>query len=326
MKCATLLMREGKPGGGKGPLIADNRSQCPSTSNMQTLFTTGGVATTEELDADIASMEHIVRRLTPLECERLQGLPDGYTVVHFTDEMLTDELVDEFIAIKLKWDIMTAKANTAVKPKSRDSMRSWLKGISEDPPDAPRYKACGNGWACNQPRWIVMNLLNTQYPGWDDIPLEVAIADGFPLDANFGFPVAEGVSHTLKHGTAPGHKNGVVQTGFRVGAEFSNSMVSDNPDSGFPQADISPTLDTTVPNPNKRQGGLAIVCKAHGINPQNGSLMFPCSREVVQTLAVCHGGGVLQQRKRMTGGINDATTTCVKPFEHQKDQEGEVAE
>lgn len=26
-------------------------------------------------------MEYIVRRLTPLECERLQGLPDGYTDV-----------------------------------------------------------------------------------------------------------------------------------------------------------------------------------------------------------------------------------------------------
>lgn len=36
------MMREGKPGGGKGPLVADNRSQCLSTGNMQTLFVRGG--------------------------------------------------------------------------------------------------------------------------------------------------------------------------------------------------------------------------------------------------------------------------------------------
>lgn len=41
--------------------------------------------------------------------------------------------------------------------------------------------------------------------------------------------------------------------------------------------------------------------------------------------AVCHGG-VLQQRKRMTGGINDATTTCVKPFEHQTHAEKEMTQ
>ena len=26
-------------------------------------------------------------------------------------------------------------------------------------PDSPRYKACGNGWATNQPRWIICRLL-----------------------------------------------------------------------------------------------------------------------------------------------------------------------
>lgn len=26
-------------------------------------------------------------------------------------------------------------------------------------PDAPRYKACGNGWATNQPRWILLRVL-----------------------------------------------------------------------------------------------------------------------------------------------------------------------
>ena len=31
----------------------------------------------------VATVDYIVRRLTPLECERLQGLPDGYTKIPY---------------------------------------------------------------------------------------------------------------------------------------------------------------------------------------------------------------------------------------------------
>jgi DNA (cytosine-5)-methyltransferase 1 len=54
--------REGKPGGGKGPLMSEDISLTIATSNDQTLFTKG-----------------TVRRLTPTECERLQAFPDGWT-------------------------------------------------------------------------------------------------------------------------------------------------------------------------------------------------------------------------------------------------------
>lgn len=56
-----MRQREGKDGGGKGPLLSD-KSLTIATSNDQTLFTSS-----------------IVRRLTPIECERLQGFPDGWT-------------------------------------------------------------------------------------------------------------------------------------------------------------------------------------------------------------------------------------------------------
>ena len=60
---ATLMrMREGKPGGGKGPLISEDKSLTIATSNDQTLLNKG-----------------TVRRLTPVECERLQGFPDDWT-------------------------------------------------------------------------------------------------------------------------------------------------------------------------------------------------------------------------------------------------------
>ena len=57
-----IRMREGKPGGGKGPLISEDKSLTIATSNDQTLLNKG-----------------VVRRLTPVECERLQGFPDDWT-------------------------------------------------------------------------------------------------------------------------------------------------------------------------------------------------------------------------------------------------------
>ncbi len=57
-----LRMREGKPGGGKGPLVSDDKSLTIATANDQTLL-----------------HKQQVRRLTPLECERLQGFPDNWT-------------------------------------------------------------------------------------------------------------------------------------------------------------------------------------------------------------------------------------------------------
>ena len=65
MSC-TLLVRCGCEGGGKGALVSEEASLTLATSNAQTLFDDRG-----------GNME--VRRLTPTECERLQGFPDFWT-------------------------------------------------------------------------------------------------------------------------------------------------------------------------------------------------------------------------------------------------------
>jgi site-specific DNA-cytosine methylase len=52
----------------------------------------------------------------------------------------------------------------------------------------------------------------------------------------------------------------VVQpTAFSFDSLASNSMKSSNPHSGCREVDVSKTLDTTNPSPNKNQGGIAIV-------------------------------------------------------------------
>ena len=66
MSACTLLVRCGCAGGGKGALVSDEVSLTLSTSNTQTLFSEEGGGM-------------VVRRLTPRECERLQGFPGGWT-------------------------------------------------------------------------------------------------------------------------------------------------------------------------------------------------------------------------------------------------------
>lgn len=68
----VLRQREGKPGGGKGPLLSEGQSLTLGTSNDQVVFTR-------------QSSVGVPRRLMPVECERLQGWPDQHTA-HGIDE------------------------------------------------------------------------------------------------------------------------------------------------------------------------------------------------------------------------------------------------
>lgn len=67
---SSLVVRCGCDGGGKGALVSDEVSLTLSTSNLQTIF-------------DDRSTDMIVRRLTPKECERLQGFPDDWTKIPY---------------------------------------------------------------------------------------------------------------------------------------------------------------------------------------------------------------------------------------------------
>lgn len=70
VSACTLLVRCGCAGGGKGALVSDEVSLTLSTSNTQTLFSEEGG-------------DMVVRRLTPRECERLQGFPSDWTKIPY---------------------------------------------------------------------------------------------------------------------------------------------------------------------------------------------------------------------------------------------------
>lgn len=61
-----VRMREGKAGGCKGALVQEDKSGTIACNNDQVLF--------QRMET-----QYIVRRLTPLECCRLQGMPDFWT-------------------------------------------------------------------------------------------------------------------------------------------------------------------------------------------------------------------------------------------------------
>lgn len=132
-----VRMREGKEGGGKGPLVSNDQSLTLATSNDQVLaFDTTQITSPLNYSNPqvgdprhpLAAGAHIpaiaqpvaavhatamqVRRLTPVECERLQGFPDNFTRI------------------------------------------PWKKKPAEECPDGPRYKALGNSWAVPCARYI----------------------------------------------------------------------------------------------------------------------------------------------------------------------------
>jgi site-specific DNA-cytosine methylase len=130
-----VRMREGKEGGGKGPLVSEDQSLTLATANDQVLAVQGtlmgrgensgpaglGVSdgpsyTLTKTDTHGVMHGMQVRRLTPVECERLQGFPDGYT--------------------NIPW-----------------------RGNPESP-DGPRYKALGNSWAVPCAAWIGKQIHN----------------------------------------------------------------------------------------------------------------------------------------------------------------------
>lgn len=139
----AVRMRAGCAGGGKGALVQEGVSGTLATGNDQTIFQPvdfrhGEVGedsdATQTLQAKStggyslnympgATDGYVVRRLTPTECERLQGFPDGYTDIG-------------------DWE---------------DS-----KGRLRKTTDGNRYKALGNSMAVPVMRWLGERLQRFQ--------------------------------------------------------------------------------------------------------------------------------------------------------------------
>lgn len=129
---------------------ADSRVKISDDGIVQTLSSrmgTGGGNVPMVMEGEIMEeMRYIVRRLTPLECERLQGFPDGYTDIG-------------------DWT---------------DSKGKIRKGES----DAPRYKALGNSIALPFWKWMAKRMVEVLKRDGVEEPTMASLFDGiggFPL-------------------------------------------------------------------------------------------------------------------------------------------------
>lgn len=156
------MKRDGSIGtAGKGALTGEDVSFTVAATQDQTLFQPvsiqgdgerscggqngagvsedGAMYTLNTVDRHSVASGYVVRRLTPIECERLQGFPDGWTDLTGCDA----DAVTDLIAASLLYDEGRAKA-----------LRRKVENWSQECPDDPRYKACGNSMAVPNMRWI----------------------------------------------------------------------------------------------------------------------------------------------------------------------------
>ena len=86
----------------------------------------------------VTEPEYLVRRLTPLECLRLQGYPDGWLRGLGTENPAEEE-ISRWTQVFAVWNCMQGK-----KPRTRNQIIKWLRHPNTD---AAEYKAIGNSVA-----------------------------------------------------------------------------------------------------------------------------------------------------------------------------------
>lgn len=85
--CTTLPAAMGE-GGGYVPMLVDDVPLCVGNGQLHQVAMSEQANTLDTMHDQQCALESLtVRRLTPMECERLQGFPDGWTDIgDYTDE------------------------------------------------------------------------------------------------------------------------------------------------------------------------------------------------------------------------------------------------
>lgn len=141
----TYIKPDGKVGtAGKGGLVSEETAFTLAASQDQTL---------------IQPESYVVRRLMPVETERLQAFPDGWTDLTGCD---VDEVTDR-VAASLQYE-QGSKEYKALRKK----VEKWSRGT----PDTPRYKAMGNSMTSH-----VIEILGRRIQAYDELHYDEV---GFP--------------------------------------------------------------------------------------------------------------------------------------------------
>ena len=102
---------------------------------------------------DMEGKKYIVRRLTPKECGRLQGFPDGWC-----DELETENPSSEELEFWSEvFETYRRVVTKATKPKSEKQIRKWLKNPHTD---SAEYKMWGNGVALPNVCFVLAGIVH----------------------------------------------------------------------------------------------------------------------------------------------------------------------
>ncbi len=105
---------------------------------------------------NLVQQHYTVRRLTPTECERLQGFPDDWTNIPGTTEVSKEEL-EFWRDVWYTWDKMQSEEPEEVSPRTDKAILRWLKNPTSD---TAQYKALGNSVAVPCTTWIMGQIAN----------------------------------------------------------------------------------------------------------------------------------------------------------------------
>lgn len=111
----------------------------------------------EDSESCVVGEGMIVRRLTPLECERLQGYPDGWTLLPVIETMTREEF-EFWDRVRREWAEVEGKRYAT--PKTVEGMVKWWNKMATS--DSHRYKALGNSICLPGWKWICKRI-SAQY-------------------------------------------------------------------------------------------------------------------------------------------------------------------
>ena len=225
----TLKIRSGKEGGGKGALIQNDLSATLGCGNDQTLFVVHGAQT------PINNSEH---------ANALGCCNDGL-------ENCVCQKVPQIISLNKQLG------------ECEDDLATTILSTDYKEPQIVCYENHANDSRVRDMGDSCQTLNSRMGTGGGNLPI---VQECYSVDRRNQTLDSE-VSNTLNAVNGGDNYNTVMQECYALDSMSSNSMKSQNPNSGFHKEEIAKTLDTSNCDPAKNQGGNVIVSS---INCQGG--------------------------------------------------------
>lgn len=188
---------------------------------------------------------------------------------------------------------------------------------------------------------VANTLTSTDYKGTQCVFEPAAFMGGQGSKAR-SIAYSEETSPTLR---SEAGGNSVPMTVYGICSKNSNSMKSSNPNSGIYEAETARTLDTSVPDPNKNAGGMAVVAvEGNGSRPSHrgdgygGEVSFTLN--FVERHSVCYQDKVgalcasdykfpqqqqVEEGKAVVERVAQRTSMAVKNYQHSGYRESDTA-